>query len=128
MADIAVDGSNDIIFKNGDLLFTSDISYGETVRSRLQAYLKTFLGEWFLDDRRAPVWGMPYYQRILTDRRPTELELDTIFRSAILGTDGIQRVDSLELEIAKRVLTVTFEATLADETLINDTIEIAIGV
>jgi len=127
MSDIYVDGSNDIVFKSGDLVFTSDFGYGETVKSRLASYLRTFLGEWFLDSQLAPIWGMPYWQRILGDNKPTLLELDTIFRAAILSTEGIERLDELILDVQQRVLKVTFAAVCENGTKLEDIIEIGIG-
>lgn len=129
MSDIYVNGSNDIVFVSGDLAFTSDYGYGETVVSRLRSFLRTFLGEWFLDNATAPIWGMPYYQSIFTDRRPSDLEIDVIFRSAILNTEGISRLNQLTIEsnTSSRSIQITFIAETDSGSLIEDIIEINLG-
>jgi hypothetical protein len=127
MSDIYIDGSGDIVFQAGDLVFTSDYGYSETVKSRLVSYLRTFLGEWFLDNKLAPIWGVPYWQNIFVDRIPSVFELDSIFRAAILSIEGITRLDLLYFELDKRVLTVTFEAVCEDGSRIEDVLEIGIG-
>jgi hypothetical protein len=127
MADLYMSDLNyDIELKNGDLVFTSDQGFGETVKARLVSFFKTFLGEWFLDNKKAPSWGMPYFQQILGEK-PKADELDNIFRTTIQTTDGIDSVESLSFSLNQRELTVSFSAICTDGSKIEDIIAINVG-
>jgi hypothetical protein len=131
MSDIYIDNANnDLVFRSGDLVFTSDFGYGETIKSRIKSYLKTFLGEWFLDSPVGPIWGVPYFQNIFSDTKPTTLELDIIFRSAILGIEGVNTLTSLSIEQNRttRELNIEFVAVSNSGNVIEDVIEISLGV
>jgi hypothetical protein len=128
MADLYVDGSNDIVFKGGDLAFTSDYNFGETVKSRIAGYFRTWLGEWFLDDKLSPVWGTPYFQRILGDNKPTDEELNTIFRQILEQTAGVLSVDDLAFQRSSdRTLAVSFVVTVDGGQSISDIVEVSLG-
>ena len=131
MSDIYIDNlNNDLVFKNGDLVFTSDYGYGETIKSRIKSYLKTFLGEWFLDSPDGPIWGVPYFQNIFSDSKPNRLELDIIFRSAILGIQGVNAITELTIneDTANRTVSIEFTAVSDQGGRIEDVIEISLGV
>ena len=131
MSDIYIDNlNNDLVFKNGDLVFTSDYGYGETIKSRIKSYLKTFLGEWFLDSPDGPIWGIPYFQNIFSDSKPNRLELDIIFRSAILGIQGVNAITELTIneDTANRTVSIEFTAVSDQGGRIEDVIEISLGV
>jgi len=92
---------NDIELRDNDLYFTSDHSRSEVLRQRVTAYLKTFLGEWFLDSKDSPTVGVPYFQSLFADKIPTLELADTIFRNAILSVEGIVAVETLEFDFER---------------------------
>lgn len=102
MSDILLGTDNDIELVDGDLHLTLD---DEAIAQHLKQRLKTFLGEWFLDNRV----GIPYYQHILV-KNPNPLVLDSIFKSVILNTPGVEELTEfdIDLEPATRVMTLIF--------------------
>lgn len=88
----------------------------DALRQRLVANLQAFQGEWFLD----PALGVPYFQTVFRRRKGVDLGLiSTVFRDAILNTDGVKSIQNLEIDLneATRVLTVTFRVDATDGTI-----------
>jgi hypothetical protein len=83
--------TNDLIFSNGDILLVKGLP---AVQQQLSLTLKTFLGEWFLDEQI----GVPYFQQIFV-KRPSVTLIETVFRSAILACPGIAEIDSLKFTL-----------------------------
>lgn len=81
----------------------------EAIDQQITIRLRTFLAEWFLDERV----GIPYFRHILV-KNPNIPLVHNVFRKTILSTPGVASVDSLNLDIdtVARTLTVTFSATL----------------
>lgn len=118
MADISFDNTaNDIIIQGGDLVFTSDTDFTETMKQRIRAVMLTFLGEWFLDDKNDPQVGIPYFQSLFEKKLPTLDLADTIFRTALLDIEGVVAVDSLAFDYdgVTRVLEVTFRVNITGD-------------
>jgi hypothetical protein len=121
MADISVDvATNDIVIVGGDLQFTSDTGFTETMRQRIRAVLLTFLGEWFLDDPTDPSVGVPYFQSLFSDKIPTLELADSIFRTQLVNIEGVTSVQELsfDADFSSRNLAITFRVTIGigDET------------
>ena len=78
----------------GDLFFdsTGSIVMVDDVVQRLKTRLRFFLGEWFLD----LTVGTPYLQRILV-KAPNLGYIRGALRERILGTEGVARLDRLDL-------------------------------
>jgi len=108
MSDIRLSTQGDIELVNGDLSLTQG---ADAIVQHLKQRLKTFLGEWFLDNRV----GIPYFQQILI-KNPDPLVLDTIFKSVVLNTPGVQELIEfdIDLEVATRIMTLTFRARTID--------------
>lgn len=109
MSDLSLDiVSGDLIIQDGDLLINSGI---EAIRQRLQTRLSFFLGEWFLDVDS----GLPYYDEVLK-KNPDPVVLDGLFKSTILGTDGVIGIDEFDmsLDTVIRQLKLTFKARTTD--------------
>ena len=127
MADIYLDKlTNDIKILGGDLVFTSDYNFAETMRQKIKATLRTFLSEWFLDDQNNPIVGVPYFQSLLENKLPTLELADTIFRNALLNIDGVTAVEELTFEYdqSTRVMSVNFKVRITnDGDFIEDVIE-----
>lgn len=105
----------------GDLFFPPKIIHGaEAVAQRVRVRFKWFLGEWFLDQRQ----GVPYYQDILI-KNPDPILISFIFRRVLLSTPGVRSVASFNasLDRQSRTLTVDFEATLDDDSILTATAE-----
>jgi hypothetical protein len=66
----------------------------DAVRQHLAQRLKTFLGEWFLDQRI----GVPYLQQVLV-KNPDPVVLDSVFKAEIIHTPGIVELLSFDLGI-----------------------------
>lgn len=115
MADIAFNNATqDIVIRGGDLAFTSDQSFTETMKQRIRAVLLTFLGEWFLDDETNPEVGIPYFQVLFERKLPTIELADTIFRKALINIQDVTSVDELAFEYdpGTRQLQVSFKVSI----------------
>lgn len=105
----------------GDLAVPFQIVRGElAVMQRIRIRFRFFLGEWFLDTRL----GVPYYRDILI-KNPDSILISFIFRQVLLSTPGVASVASFSASLDRptRFLTVDFEATLEDGTVIRVTAE-----
>jgi len=109
MSDLSiVQSTRELILEDGDLIMTDGI---EAIQQHLAQRLRTFLAEWFLDRRV----GVPYYEQILI-KNPNPSALDTIFKSVILNTPGIQELLEFDIQIddQTRELTLEFRANTID--------------
>ena len=115
MADIFFDDViGDIRVQGGDLAFTSDTSFIETMRQKIKCVLRTFLGEYFLDDANNPKVGVPYFQSILSQKVPTTELCDAVFRSALINIEDVTSIESLQFDIdeIERTLKVAFKVKI----------------
>ena len=88
----------------------------EAFRQRLLTNIKFFQGECFLN----PSLGVPYFQNVLKRKKGLDIgTLSTIFREAILQTEGTKSIQKLEIDFdgATRVLTVSFRVDATDGTI-----------
>jgi hypothetical protein len=100
--DIALDSTGDIDISGQDLKQTQGI---QAVLQGVSIRLKFFYGEWFADT----TIGVPYFQKIMV-KNPDVNILTAIFRSAILGTPGVNSLSYLKLDFnpQARTLAVSF--------------------
>lgn len=86
------------------------------IAQHLLIRLRTFLGEWFLDQRQ----GVPYFRDILV-KNPSAALVNSIFRRVLLGTPGVVLIEDLQVNLDKvsRSATLTFTATLDTGELIG---------
>jgi len=100
---IALDKNNDIIkLDGGGIARVSDGRYTiQLVKNRLL----TVLGEWLLD----PTIG--WLQSSDLKKDPDLFDLEFRARKIILGTVGVQKIETFSMELSQRTLTVTFTAT-----------------
>ena len=115
MADIFFDDvQGDIKIQGGDISFTSDTSFIETMRQKIKCVLRTFLGEYFLDDANNPKVGVPYFQSILSQKVPTTELCDAVFRSALINIKDVTSIESLQFDIdeRQRTLKVAFKVKI----------------
>lgn len=104
MSDFKLDSTGDIEVIDGIVSLTSGI---EAKRQHLEQRLKLFFREWFLDQSR----GIPYFQHIFV-KNPNPVIVDAIFKTEILNTPGILKLDFFELDLNEttRELTLSFRA------------------
>lgn len=95
----------DLVLDEGDLLINEGI---EAIQQNIIQRLKTYLGEWFLDNQI----GLPYYEQILV-KNPDIGKVDALFQNAILGTPGVLSLDTYRavFDKATRRFSVAFKAT-----------------
>jgi hypothetical protein len=131
MADISVATiDNDILIKGGDLVFTSDSSFSETMKQRIRATLLTFLGEWFLDNQDSPQVGVPYFQALFEQKLPTIELADSVFRTSLLNIPDVVSVEELSFDYdsTTRGLNVQFKVTITGGgDVIEDIIDLGSG-
>lgn len=106
MSDIAIDPvTGDLDLTGGDLNIVDGV---DAIAQHVRIRLRTFLGEWFLDQRI----GVPYYQQILV-KNPATNTVRRILQEVVATTPGIVSVDdfSTDYDGPTRVLSVRFTAT-----------------
>ena len=91
MADLLLDTEGDISFSNGK------ISVKKNIGQKVSILLKTFKGEWFLDD----LIGIPYFQTILGKKISKE-KIDSLFKTQILSVDGVLKILEFTSELVNR--------------------------
>ena len=104
--DLKLDTNGDLEVIGGEV---SLLDGPEAIAQHLRIRLKTFLGEWFLNE----TIGMPYFEEFLI-KNPSKLVIDTRMRQAITTTPGIASLTTLnyEFEPITRNLKLTFTAKL----------------
>jgi len=112
-----LDADGDYTFGGGraDFLVDSPEAVGQAVLTRLQL----FKGEWFVDTAD----GTPWQTEVLGEH--TRATYDMAIRNRILGTQGVEQIDSYdsEFEPNSRKLTITCTITTAyGQTTISETL------
>lgn len=121
MSDFAMDtATGDVDLSRDDLYF---VTGADAVAQHLLIRLRTYKGEWFLDQRV----GIPYYSQILV-KNPNLAAIQSVYRRAIESTPGVDALTSISLEFdtANRQLTLRFTAVLEGETVARDFTEVFI--
>lgn len=111
MNDLHLDSSYDLEVVENDLVLTDG---QEAIRQHVTQRLKTFLGEWFLDDRI----GVPYFQEILK-KGPNPTIVDSSLKNQIAGTPGVIDIKEFDLDLdnSSRELSLNFRARTIDGTI-----------
>ncbi len=100
----SLNSSNDLYLLNGRI---STVQDGNEVLQHVRTRLLTYQAEWFLDTTA----GVPYLQSILI--KPANLSAtESIIKSEILQTPGVEGLSSFGLEFNKttRTLNINFTA------------------
>lgn len=85
--DLKLDGKNDLLISNGDLILTTTKT--EICAQTLGITLRTFKGEWFLNSN----FGVPYLQEIVGVARKKDT-VDRIFLSYIANNIYVDNINS----------------------------------
>lgn len=89
---------------------TLTIPNPEAVLQELRQKLNFFKGEWHLDRRE----GVPYFEEVFK-KNPNPDILRTIFTDVILGTNGVESVETFNITIdANRRAKIDFEGTMTN--------------
>lgn len=124
--DISYDRVTDdiILDGNGDLVFTSDTDLTEGIRQDVVSTLKTFAGEWFLDNGKNV--GVDWIGQVLSVSPVDYAKADQLVRGTIQRIAGISSVVSIEfdLERSDRKLDITFVALTNNGATIQDNIQV----
>jgi hypothetical protein len=92
MTDVALDNTGDIDVSLGEVRLTSG---QQSIEQHLKSRLKTFLGEWFLDERV----GVPYYEKVFDRKHPDIQIIKSVFTREILKTPGVSEITDISLQI-----------------------------
>ena len=124
--DISYDRLTDdiILDGNGDLVFTSDTDLTEGIRQDVVSTLKTFAGEWFLDNGKNV--GVDWIGQVLSVSPVDYAKADQLVRGTIQRIAGISSVVSIEfdLERSDRKLDITFVALTNNGATIQDNVQV----
>jgi len=115
MPDIYLNTNHDIVLDGRDLKITTE---DEDLVQRLKIKLQFLLDEWFLDTSK----GLPYTQLIFEEGINDLSRLQSIYRTEILNTEGVDKINSLDLSIDRdeRTLTITLQ--------VNQTVSVEVTV
>lgn len=95
--------TNDIVMLEGGGI--ARVTDGEYTVQLIKSKMLTLLGEWRLDASK----GWINYGDF--KRNPDLFDIEFRARAVILSCKGVQKIDSLTMELSRRTLTVTFHAT-----------------
>lgn len=111
------DKAGDMVFVNGKCPTTDD--YSDVVAQRLYIMLRTFMGEWYLNENH----GVPYLQQIL-GHKIRKAAVDRILQEKILAEEGVAEILLFVSDLSpKRTYTCTFRVRSKTGEIIEDTLE-----
>lgn len=93
MSDILTTSDGDIAITNNNLTL---VTAEDEVKQRLAQRLRTFFGEWFLDNEI----GLPYYEDIFI-KNPNAGLVEALLKTEIIDTPGVLELISFNIEIDK---------------------------
>ena len=102
MTDFLLNPCGDLDYTGGTLTIVTGV---DAIRQRWLIYIRTFLGEWYLDQSI----GIPYYQRVLK-KAVSRQGLKQVFKDGTLQVPGVLQVISVvvdSLDVAARTAEVT---------------------
>jgi len=70
------------------------IEFPESVAQAIETRLRTFLGEWFLDEEL----GIPFFGEVLV-KTNDKSKIDAIFLNEILKIEDVEKIEQFESEI-----------------------------
>ena len=121
MADLALDGTGDLLIDGGDLSIVRD---GDALVQQLAIDFQFFKGEWFLDVRL----GVPYFQEVLI-KNPDLVAVNGIFRQVLEQSPAVNSIEEFnsDFDAATRKLSVTFTVRTVDGQIVIFDREFIIG-
>ena len=110
MTDFLINECGDLDYTEGKLTVVTGV---DAIRQRWLIYIRTFLGEWFLDQ----LIGVPYFQQILEKGISRQI-IKQVFTAASLEVPGVIQVVGVvvdSLDVATRFAEVTVTAIVSTE-------------
>ncbi len=104
MITLKTDVNNDLVVTNGNLVIIEDT---DQIRQAIGEALRTFFGEWFLDN----TIGVPWFQQILISHPNLDV-IQAILIDTVLSVPGVAQLNSFTFNYVNgtRSLSVTFVA------------------
>lgn len=94
---LAIDQTtNDLFFRNDGSLAV--VVEAEAVGQHVRQRLKTFQGEWFLDNRV----GVPWLDQIFA-RQYDPVLAEAVMKNSIMGTDGVVSIDTFSVSFSREM-------------------------
>ena len=94
----------DSVWVNGPLTKAETTQpFTQTVAQRLLIRLRSFQGEYFLDED----YGVPYWQRLL-GLKPTKSAIDLIFQQQIFDVSGVKEITFFSSTFQNRIYSLSF--------------------
>lgn len=119
MRDFKLDSSNDIIILNRDIAPVSD---PEAIAQNVKQRLLMFTNEWFLNLGEGTSW----FEDILV-KGQRQYIVEDILKARIRDTAGVTDLTAFKLvQAGERSISVTFTATTANGTSIEQIVELAL--
>lgn len=111
--DIQLGENHDIEIVDGDFKLTPTEQL--SIRQKLIIKLQTYQGEWFLSSEE----GIPFFQSIAGKNRSKET-IDTIYKRAILSTEGVLEIVSFRSNITpQREYVMQFIVRTVEDTVLE---------
>jgi hypothetical protein len=121
--DLLLDDNNDLVFRDGDLVFSTGI---EAVVQACRIVMQMFRGEWFLNLDA----GLPYWESILGQKPAVAIQAATMYiRRELELVDGVVDVTKLEVTYVRetRMLKVEWQVDTEFGETPSDTIELRVA-
>lgn len=109
----------DLYLSNNDLALPVRLtaSNDESILQHIRIRLRTFLGEWFLDQRV----GIPYFEEVFI-KNPSSNVVKSLIRRVLLRTPGVVTVSSVDFDIdsVTRKATIDFKVRIESGTILEE--------
>ena len=111
--------TKDLVIQDFNLRLTATTT--EWLSQKIENRLKTFYGEWFAD----ATIGIKYFRDILK-KQPNLDQVNTIFRNAIINTEGVQSIDEFNVDFnsSTRTYQIDFVVTAEDGETVESSLTI----
>lgn len=109
MSSLKQAANGDIVIADNQFSFVTGV---DEVVQLLRHRLRTFLGEWFLDN----TIGVPYFQDIFK-KRPNPIAIEAGLKNEILSTPGVLELLKFDIDVdpTTRKMTVDASILVSDE-------------
>ena len=102
IGDLYLDDSGQLELIGGDI--TSQEDYSRMVLQRIWCRLQLIKGEWYLDQRQGTPWKEKIWKKGVT-----EATVSIVVRHVVENTPGVERLDTLDVEIDRQTREATIE-------------------
>jgi len=107
--DLYLDDVGDFEWIGGDI--TDQEDYSRMILQRIKCRLLSWRGDWYLDQRQ----GTPWREQVMI-KAPSISTIRRVVREVVLGTPGVERISSLDIELDSQSRTATIEIVVVADT------------